>query len=182
MPSLLELLALREQAGNEALQQASHGLEPETYSYKRDIELPPTYPDPLASSTEWVRPGPNVGIKGNGFLGLLKIPGGSVASEYSIADSDKLKAPNGENLNYPSIVPTLNKSELLNVLLSATGDPHFQYPHGAGVEPSVIDKATRFAEQRAKQGKSLFASPNETNENILPEFPRTQLYLRPSHR
>lgn len=181
MPSLFELLALRDQAGNDALKEATRGLEPERASYKGDIELPVSdqFADPLSGNPlEWVRPGPNVGMKGSGFLGLLRMPDGRTMSENSIAESDKLKQqgpppiglPDDRYINYPSVVPTLSEQEIKRLL---SGEP---------ASPSIIIKATRFAEDRMRQGKPPFALPGETNEGLFPELMRRQYYLRPSHR
>lgn len=90
--------------------------------------------------------------KGNGFLGVLPSDG-SVMSEYSIADSPLIKG------DYPSIVPTLNASELNQIL-------NKHVPASAG------DKALQFALARQKAGQPVFAQDGEQHTDILPMFQR----------
>lgn len=102
--------------------------------------------------------------KGQGFLGPLALPNGT-ATEYSIADSEKLKDANGNYRDYPSIVPTLSPGELAAVLRAAGG--HGQLPD------SVYDKAEAFALERNRRGLPLFAQGGEQ----MPYMPAV-----PSHR
>lgn len=104
--------------------------------------------------------------KGNGFLGSFKLPSGNVASEYSIADSEKLKDKKGNYLDYPSLVPTLTKEEVQQTLDAAH----------KGIPPpdSVKTKAEAFALDRQKQGKPFFAQPGEENTSIHPDLERVQ--------
>lgn len=84
-------------------------------------------------------------------------------SEYSIADSEKLKDAKGNYLDYPSLVPTLTASEVQTLLKSNPGDP---------IPQSIKDKAEAWALARAKAGKPLFAAPGEQQTTLYPQFQR----------
>lgn len=90
--------------------------------------------------------------KGKGFLGQLPVPDGS-ASEMSIS-TDQFGGK-----DFPSIVPTLNASELNQVLSKRIPD-------------SAIQKAEEFARQRIAAGKPMFAEEGEQNYDVLPTFMR----------
>jgi hypothetical protein len=101
-------------------------------------------------------------LKGDGWLGPLIKPGSSphnptVMSEYSIDDEI-----NGQPVQYPSIVPTLSKSEVQSILNSNEEDK---------LPDSVYRKAKDFATQRLATGQSPFAGPGEQH-NLYPELPR----------
>lgn len=102
--------------------------------------------------------------KGNGFLGVFKLPNGSVASEYSIADSEQLRDEKGNYIDYPSLVPTLTKDEVKQVLDAAN--------NGKDVPDSVKVKAEAHALERKKQGLPLFANNDETNTSLHPDLER----------
>lgn len=105
--------------------------------------------------------------KGNGFLGVLQRPDKTaVMSEYSIADSEKLKDAKGNYLDYPSLVPTLSKDEVNFILNHKEGQPFPQ---------AIKNKAEAFALERQKAGKPLFAQVGEANENLYPEIPRSKI-------
>lgn len=95
--------------------------------------------------------------KGNGFLGVLKRPDGKVMSEYSIADSEKIKDAKGNYLDYPTLVPGLSQDEINTLLKSNPGDV---------ISQSIKDKAEAHALERIRQGKSVFADNNESTNNI----------------
>jgi hypothetical protein len=106
-------------------------------------------------------------LKGQGFLGPLQNSSGQTMSEYSIADSNKLRDPSGDiypedngKESYPTIIPGITAIEL-NSLLS-----------NGKVLPSLSDKATAFALARRAAGKSLYAQDGEQDYNWLPEFRR----------
>ncbi len=102
--------------------------------------------------------------KGNGFLGALKLgDSGDVASEYSIADSEHLKDAKGNYLDYPTLVPTLTKAEVVAVLQAAKN--HTRVP------VSVARKAEAFALSRKAKGLPLFAQPGE-QQALYPELAR----------
>lgn len=104
---------------------------------------------------DWKRP--DGSQKGQGFLGALPTQGG-LMTEYSIEDDAHQPNPlvGGD---YPSIVPTLDASELNQILNQHVPD-------------SARDKALQFALARQKAGQSVFAQPGEQNPNILPMFNR----------
>jgi hypothetical protein len=106
--------------------------------------------------------------KGDGFLGVFKLPNGSVASEYSIADSEKLKDSKGDYIDYPSLVPTLTKEEVQHTLNAAH--------KGTELLQSVKDKAEAHALKRKQQGLPLFATPGEERTDIHPDLERVQSY------
>lgn len=110
--------------------------------------------------------------KGDGFLGDLVRPDGGVMSEFSMADSNKLRDPklarkdNPEGLmEYPSIVPTLTPEEVSFVLNMRDGDR---------MPPVIAKKAEAFALQRQSQGRPLFAQPGEQRYDIAPQLRRKQ--------
>jgi hypothetical protein len=95
--------------------------------------------------------------KGLGYLGPLQRPDGGVMSEYSIGVDI-----NGRETEIPSIVPTLSKSQVTQILNSKDGDP---LPAG------VREKAEAYAKQRIAAGKDPFAGPGE-QQNLFPDLPR----------
>lgn len=101
--------------------------------------------------------------KGHGFLGVLLRPDGRVASEYSIADSERIKDAKGNYLDYPSLVPTLTQQEVQTILTLREGEP---------VPEAIKRKAEAFALARLKAGKPLFAQAGEENERLHPHIRR----------
>lgn len=89
--------------------------------------------------------------KGNGFLGVLKTPGGNVATEYSVGIQI-----DGKQVDVPTLVPTLTKPEI-DAVLKAADDDTGKTP----IPESVIEKAASFARQRIAAGKDVFAGPGE---------------------
>lgn len=82
--------------------------------------------------------------KGLGFLGLLKTPDGRVASEYTIG------VPiNGKETDIPTLVPTLTRPEVEQVLKGQ-------------VTPAIRQKAETWALDRVKSGKPVFATDEES--------------------
>lgn len=82
--------------------------------------------------------------KGTGFLGVLKNEKGQDVTEYSVGVQI-----DGKEIDVPTLVPTLTDEEIQIVLkASATGE---QLPN------SIIEKATRFAQQRLANGESQYA-------------------------
>jgi hypothetical protein len=90
--------------------------------------------------------------KGNGWLGLLRRPDGSVSSEISVG-----MEINGKETELPLLVPTLTKDEVQKVLALPLDEKLFK-----SLPPAVKSKAIAFAEQRIAEGKSPFASPAES--------------------
>ena len=111
-----------------------------------DLQVNPTTTD----TTKWGKR-PDGSAKGNGFLGLLKRPDGSISSELSISTD----AVGGKD--FPLLVPTLTKDEVKKVLAIKEGDPKFFDK----LPPGVVQKAEAYAKQREAQGKPLFAGKDE---------------------
>jgi hypothetical protein len=82
--------------------------------------------------------------KGKGWLGTIKLPGGGVASEYTVG-----VGLDGKEVEIPTLVPTLTKAE---VELMRTDI----IPNGKKVPKAIMDKAVEHAKKRMKQGKSVF--------------------------
>ncbi len=102
--------------------------------------------------------------KGQGFLGDLVRPDGTgYMSEYSVADSEDLKNPDGSYMDYPSMVPTLTAEEIDQILGNKEGAP---------LSDSIIDKATAHAKQRLAAGRPVFADPGEQHPEYYPQFAR----------
>lgn len=95
--------------------------------------------------------------KGNGFLGPLQRPDGGVMSEFSIGVQI-----NGKETEIPTLVPTLSKDQVAQILAMKDGDP---LP--AGVEQAAI----AYAKGRMAAGKDVFAGPGE-QQALYPELPR----------
>lgn len=105
---------------------------------------------------------PDGSAKGEGFLGVLKRPDGTVSSEISISTD----AIGGKD--FPLLVPTLTRAEVDKILAIKVDDPKFfqKLPRGA------IKKAAAFAEKRVAAGKSPFAGAGETgaSSNAADDF------------
>lgn len=85
--------------------------------------------------------------KGSGFLGLIPLPDGRVASELSITFEI-----DGREILAPSLIPGLSKDEL-DFLLQG-GKPK-------QMSDELFKKITNHAMQRLQQGKSPFIEPGE---------------------
>ena len=80
--------------------------------------------------------------KGNGWLGLLQRPDGGVMTEYTMG------VPiNGQEMEIPSIVPTLTQGEVDILLNMQPGDK---------MPGSIRWKAIKHAESRLEKGYSPF--------------------------
>ena len=88
--------------------------------------------------------------KGDGFLGALPRPDGSVSSEISIGVNI-----DGKEVDIPTLVPTLSQSERQWLLTNDLSDPK-------KIPGSIIDKAIAFARPRLAAGKSPFAGAGES--------------------
>jgi len=100
--------------------------------------------------------------KGQGFLGPLQIPGGKVASEYSVGVNI-----DGREMDIPTLVPTLTKDEL--ALMVNDIIPNKKMP-----PESIIKKAVDHAMQRRKQGQPVFREATnqpgkQANRRISPD-------------
>lgn len=99
--------------------------------------------------------------KGRGFLGVLKRPDGGVATEYSIG-----VGINGKEVEIPTLVPTLTRTEVMQVL---------SLPDGAPPSKAIRMKAEAFAEYRMSKGLPVFAKDGEQGD-ILYHEPATMHY------
>jgi hypothetical protein len=87
--------------------------------------------------------------KGQGFFGPLSVPGAnSIATEYSVGVQI-----GGKQMDIPSLVPTLTRAEVDQVLQAAAAGQHPPEP--------IIKKAQAYAESRIKAGKPVFAQAGE---------------------
>lgn len=127
----------------------------------------PPQPVPSHSQLDRTRwdPRPDGTAKQDGYFGVLQRPDGGVMSEFSVADSDQFKDPQGHYMDYPSLVPTLTQGEVSYLLNMREGDT---------LPPSIYQKAEAFALQRRAQGKPLFAGPGEQNYTANPQFKRVR--------
>lgn len=88
--------------------------------------------------------------KGNGYLGVLKRPDGSVSSEISIGVN-----LDGKEMEIPTLVPTLTSGERNWLLSNDISDPK-------KIPQAIKDKAIVFARQRIAAGQSPFATSAES--------------------
>ena len=95
---------------------------------------------------------PDGTAKGNGYLGVLKASNGSDVTEYSISSGD-VKV-NGKEIDFPTIVPTLSKSEVSLMLNDII-------PNNKPIPDAIFRKAVTHAKQRIKEGKSVFAETGD---------------------
>jgi hypothetical protein len=97
--------------------------------------------------------------KGLGFLGPLKpADGHDVMGEYSVG------VPlNGQETEVPSIVPTLTKAEVQELLQS----------NGKPPSPEIQQKAMAYARFRRNAGLPVFALTGE-QQNSYPDLPRVE--------
>ena len=102
--------------------------------------------------------------KGDGFLGGQKMTDGSgkVMTEYSTGTTDVT----GEEMDIPTLVPTLTKEELTLLL--------------AGKQPTkeIFRKAVAHARKRLSEGKSVFAEKGEDVQSRQPKISFTKLMTK----
>jgi hypothetical protein len=84
------------------------------------------------------------GMKGDGWLGIMQLPNGQVAGEYSSAE----KFGTNRYIGFPTFVPTLTPMELMH--LKRAANEHAEVPD------DVYRKAKDFAQQRLNMGLSPF--------------------------
>lgn len=136
---------------------------------KEDLEFPSpdgTFNSPRISAN--TNPSPEGGFgnradgtpKGNGFLGILKRPDGSVSTELSIGVE-----MDGKEMEIPTLVPGLTEVEK-NYLLSTPSDKLFT--NDPNIFKGIKSKAVDHARRRISEGKSPFADNSESlqSENI----------------
>jgi hypothetical protein len=88
--------------------------------------------------------------KGNGFLGVLKRPDGTLSSEISIGVTI-----GGQEVEVPTLVPTLTSVEKNWLLTHDISDP-------STIPMPIQQKAVDFAKTRIAAGKSPFAGPEDS--------------------
>lgn len=92
--------------------------------------------------------------KGEGFFGQLEMKDGGIMTELSIGVN-----LDGEEILIPSIVPSLSKEELDNLL------------SGGEITDEIFNKAIEFARKRKDEKKPFFATEEEEG---LTEFPESR--------
>ncbi len=86
-------------------------------------------------------------MKGQGYLGELKLPDGSVATEYS-TQSGAVKV-NGKQVDFPTLVPTLSKDEVLLMQKDII-------PNKKPIPEQIMQKAIEHAKMRLANKLSPF--------------------------
>ena len=95
-------------------------------------------------------------LKGNGWLGVIDLGGGNVATEYTM-QSNKVRV-GGQQIDFPTLVPTLTPDEvniMKDVILNKKDIP----------EP-IIQKAIKHANEQIKAGKSVFMQPKTIVDRV----------------
>ena len=87
-------------------------------------------------------------FRSRGYLNELKRPDGGVMTEYSIG-----LPVEGVEMDVPTLVPTLNIEEIKTLL---------NLPERGRIPESIVKKAAEHAEKRVKSGKSVWATPEES--------------------
>lgn len=90
---------------------------------------------------------PDKTMKGQGYLGELKLPDGSVATEYS-TQSGAVKV-NGKQIDFPTLVPTLSKDEVLLMQKDII-------PNKKPIPEPIMQKAIEHAQMRLANKLSPF--------------------------
>lgn len=85
--------------------------------------------------------------KSTGFLGEIKLPDGSIATEYS-TQSGAVKV-DGKQIDFPTLVPTLTKDELLLMQNDII-------PNKKPIPESIMQKAIEHAKTRLSKKLSPF--------------------------
>ncbi len=86
--------------------------------------------------------------KGSGFLGVLKLKGGGIATEYSVGV--QLESRGGAETDIPTLVPTLTKKEIALMVNDII-------PNRKPVPPTILQKAVDHANKRVRAGENVFA-------------------------
>jgi hypothetical protein len=88
---------------------------------------------------------PDGSLKGEGWLGELKLPNGGVATEYTVGVNI-----GGKEIDIPTLVPGLTKEEV-DVMVN------YIIPNNKPIPESVMQKAVEHAKQKMNKGESVFA-------------------------
>jgi hypothetical protein len=91
---------------------------------------------------------PDGTVKGEGFLGVLKLPDGNIATEYTM-QSNAVKV-NGKQIDFPTLVPTLTPSEVKTMVMDII-------PNKKPIPDSIAQKAVDHAIMRLGGKQSVFA-------------------------
>lgn len=89
--------------------------------------------------------------KGTGYLGILTNSNGDSVTEYSVGVNIY-----GQEIDVPTLVPTLTRDEVGQVLKATAND--------AMPPMHIIQKATEYATKRLEQGLPVFASPKDSSK------------------
>jgi hypothetical protein len=102
--------------------------------------------------------------KGSGWLGEIKLPDGSVATEYttqskSVKTKNKVFGPRneirfGKQIDFPTLVPTLSKEEIELMRTDII-------PNKKEIPETIMQKAIKHARNRLAEGKSVFVEGNK---------------------
>jgi len=84
--------------------------------------------------------------KGKGWLGVIDLGGGNVATEYT-TQSDAVKV-NGQRVDFPTLVPTLTPAEIeaMKKVISSKGE----------IPEPIMQKAIEHARKQIAANKSVF--------------------------
>ena len=93
---------------------------------------------------------PDGSTKGEGFLGPIQLPDGSVATEYPV-QSGAVTDANGNQIDFPTLVPTLTAEEIELMRTDII-------PNDKPIPEAIMQKAIAHANARIQQGLSPFAS------------------------
>ena len=158
----------------EDVQAGAEKIDPSAYPAGHGIGMPPPpMPDPLSdiSAMPLPMPAPLSDItpaperpqglvpqprqKGPGYFGELNLPGGGVATEYSIGVN-----LDGKETEIPSLVPTLTEEELALMVNDII-------PNKKQIPKTIVNKAIIHAKQKIKEHimKSKLHWKSNTNKN-----------------
>lgn len=117
---------------------------------------------------------PDGAPKGVGFLGILNIKGGGVATEFS-TQSNAVKV-NERRIDFPTLVPTLTQ-EQIDLMVNDI------IPNRKDIPEDIMQKAIIHAKKRIKEGKSVFADaddiPTITTQAEYDKLPKGTRYRGP---
>ena len=95
--------------------------------------------------------------KGDGWLGVIDLGGGIVATEYT-TQSDAVKV-DGKRIDFPTLVPTLTPDEvktMKDVILSKGEVPE-----------AIMQKAIAHAKKQIDSGHSVFLQPKTIVDHVM---------------
>jgi hypothetical protein len=98
---------------------------------------------------------PMTSLKGYGWLGLMPTQSGGVMSEFSGSAPIDRKKPEKGWMNFPHVVPSLNRSEVDYLLTEPKGLAAIPTNNRA-IDDSVYQKALQWAQMRRLQGLDPF--------------------------